>query len=58
MSRSRRDKENKRYYLLPGQGGSAHRRKQYFILKWSVITALVVSAILAALMYWLNRPKL
>ena len=58
MFRSKRDKEKKRFYLLPGQGGSAYRRKQKFILKWSVIAALIVSAILGALMYWLNRPKL
>jgi hypothetical protein len=60
MHRSRHDKEKdkKRFYLLPGQGGRAHRRKQWFILKWSLLAALVVAGILAALMYWLNRPKL
>jgi hypothetical protein len=57
MFRSKHDKEHKRYDLLPGQGGRAHRRKQKFILKWSVIAALIVSAILAAAMYWLNRPQ-
>ena len=58
MARSRHDKEKHRFYLLPGQGGRAHRRKERFILKWSVIAALVVAGTLAALMYWLNRPKL
>jgi len=58
MVRSRRDKESKRFYLLPGQGGSAYRRKQNTILKWSVITALIVSAMMAALMYWYSRPQL
>jgi len=58
MFRSKRDKEHNRFYLLPGQGGSAHRRKQNFILTWSVIVALIVSAILAALMYWLSHPQL
>jgi hypothetical protein len=59
MHRSRhdRDRDKHRYYLLPGQGGKAHRRKQRFILKWSVIAALVVSLILAAVMYWLSRPN-
>jgi hypothetical protein len=52
--RSKRNKETERFYLLPGQGGAAYRRKQKFILKWSIIAALVVSAILAALMYWLD----
>ena len=34
---SKRNKEPERYYLLPGQGGSAYRRKQKFILKWSIL---------------------
>jgi hypothetical protein len=60
MARSRhdRDKEKGRFYLLPGQGGRAHRRKQWFILSWSLIVALVVAGVLAALMIWMNRPKL
>jgi hypothetical protein len=53
-----RDKDKHRFYLLPGQGGRAHRRKQWRILSWSLFAALVVAGILAALMYWLNRPKL
>jgi len=58
MARSRNDrvKEKERFYLLPGQGGRAHREKQKLIIKWSVIAAIVVAGILAALMYWLNRP--
>jgi hypothetical protein len=60
MHRSRhdRDKDKNRFYLLPGQGGRAHRRKQWRILKWSLFVALVVSGIMAGVMYWLNRPKL
>ena len=53
-----RDKDKSRFYLLPGQGGRAHRRKQWRILKWSLFVALVASGILAALMVWLDRPKL
>ena len=58
MARSRHDrvKEKERFYLLPGQGGRAHRQKQKLIIKWSVIAAIVVAGILAWLMYWLNRP--
>jgi hypothetical protein len=51
-------KERERYYLLPGQGGHAYRRKQKFILKWVVIAALAVSAIFAAALYWLDRANL
>ena len=63
MHRSRHNKHSKgndknRFYLLPGQGGRAHRRKQLRILVGSLIAALVVAGILAALMYWLNRPKI
>jgi hypothetical protein len=48
-------KEPERYYLLPGQGGRAARRKQMLFWKWSIIAGLVVSAILAAVLYLLNR---
>lgn len=58
MSGSKAGKERERYYLLPGQGGHAYRRKQKFILKWSILAALVVSAILAAVLYWMNHSKL
>ncbi len=53
----KRNKETERFYLLPGQGGQAYRRKQKFILKWSIVVGLVVSAVLGALMYFLNKPK-
>jgi hypothetical protein len=55
MFRSKPDKEPERYYLLPGMGGQSFRRKQAFFLKWSIIAGLGISAILAALMYLLNR---
>jgi len=57
MFGSKASKERERYYLLPGQGGHAYRRKQKFILKWAVLAALAVSAVLAAALYWMNHPK-
>ena len=59
MARSRHDKEKdkKRYYLLPGMGGRMYRQKQKLIIKRSVIAGLVVAGVLAAIMYWLNRPS-
>jgi hypothetical protein len=61
MSRSRQHKsrrdDTKRFYLLPGQGGRAYRRKQIYILKWSVAAALFVSAIMAVILYWIDRAK-
>jgi hypothetical protein len=57
ISGSKSGKERERYYLLPGQGGHAYRRKQKFILKWSVIAGLIVSAVLSVIMYLLNRQQ-
>lgn len=53
----KRKKENQRFYLLPGQGGQAYRRKQRFIFIWSIVVGLLVAGLLGALMYWLSRPK-
>ena len=55
MFRSKPDKEPERFYLLPGLGGREARRKHLYFLKLSVIAALGISAILAALMYLFNR---
>jgi hypothetical protein len=55
MFRSKPDKEPERFYLLPGQGGRAARRKHLYFLKWSIVAAVGISAILAAVMYLLNR---
>jgi hypothetical protein len=57
LLRSKRDKETQRFYLLPGQGGEAYRRKQKFILKWTIIAALVGGAIFSLLMYWFDSVK-
>ncbi len=53
----KRAKEAQRFYLLPGQGGAAYRRKQRFILTWATIVGLAVAAVLGGLMYFLNQPK-
>jgi hypothetical protein len=53
----KRNKEAERFYLLPGQGGQAYRRKQKFLLAWAVIVGLAVSVALVALMYYLNKSK-
>ncbi|MEI9863009.1 MAG: hypothetical protein WDN00_00305 [Limisphaerales bacterium] len=57
MFGSKRNKETERFYLLPGQGGEAFRRKQKVLIKWSIVVGLLMAAILGALMYWMNRPK-
>lgn len=53
----KRDKEPERFYLLPGQGGSAYRRKRNVMIVWSVILALLLSGGLAALFYYMNRTQ-
>lgn len=50
-------KEPERYYLFPGMGGRAARRKQWYFWKWSVLAGLAIAALLAALLYLLNRVK-
>jgi hypothetical protein len=52
-----RDPEKERYYLLPGMGGRAYRRKQQIALVWAIAIGLVVSGILAGLMYLLSSGK-
>jgi uncharacterized membrane protein YdfJ with MMPL/SSD domain len=54
MFRSSRDKETKRFYLLPGMGGRAWRRKQNLILKWSVAAAVIACVILGILFFLLD----
>ncbi|MGO9476554.1 MAG: hypothetical protein ACLP7I_01270 [Limisphaerales bacterium] len=57
MFRQKANKEPERFYLLPGQGGRAARRKHLYFLKWSIVVALGLSAILGLVMYLLNRVR-
>ena len=50
-----RDKEKDRFYLLPGMGGRALRRKRRVFLIWAVVAGLFVSGILAGILYWNAR---
>ena len=52
-----RDKERKRFYLLPGMGGRAYRRKQRYILTSSLLVGLIVGLVLAVVLYWINRSR-
>jgi hypothetical protein len=49
-----RDKERDRFYLLPGMGGRALRRKNSIFLLWSLGAGLVVALLVAAVIWWLN----
>jgi hypothetical protein len=46
-------KERERFYLLPGMGGSALRRKRKAALQWSIAAGILVSALVAGLLYLL-----
>jgi hypothetical protein len=51
----KRDKEKDRFYLLAGMGGRALRRKHRLFLGWSIVFGVVVSAIVACLLYLMSR---
>jgi hypothetical protein len=52
-----RDKERERFYLLPGMGGRARRQKEMRFLRWSLAAGLLVSAVLACVLYLISRGK-
>jgi hypothetical protein len=52
-----RDKEKHRFYLLPGMGGRALRRKHRRFLGWSIAIGLVVSGVLAWLLFILSNQR-
>jgi hypothetical protein len=49
-----RNKEQERFYLLPGMGGRALRRKQKIVLIWAVIAGLITATIVAVAILWAN----
>lgn len=53
MERRKSRKEQSRYYLLPGQGGRAFIRKCRQILLWALLFGLIVSSILAVILYYI-----
>jgi hypothetical protein len=56
MSADDKEKDRERFYLLPGMGGRAFRRKRRIIIQWSIAIGLLVSALLALVLYLANRP--
>ena len=55
MSWFARNKEPERFYLLPGMGGRALRQKQLRFLRWSIAIGLVVSGVVAVVLYLISR---
>lgn len=54
MFGTKKNKEEHRYYLLPGMGKS-NRRHHQRVLFWSVIVGSIFAALFGSLLYWLNR---
>lgn len=52
-----RNRERQRFYLLPGQGGRPLRRKRKVFLVWSLIVGMLVSGVIAALIFWSDRAS-
>jgi hypothetical protein len=50
-----KNKPKERFYLLPGMGGRALRRKRKLMLQAAIAAGLFVSVILAGILYWINR---
>lgn len=51
------DKDRQRFYLLPGMGGRAYRRKQKVHLNYSLAVGLLISVLIAVVLYLLNRSN-
>jgi hypothetical protein len=54
----KKKRPRERFYLLPGQGGRNYHQKQRQILRWSVAAAVLFGTLLAAVMWFMSRPKL
>ena len=51
---TRKNKEEHRYYLLPGMGRSNRRRRKQFI-RWAVFVGIIVSVLFGWLLYYFGR---
>ena len=57
MFAAKKHKERERFYLLPGMGGRNLRRKRWRMLAWSIAVGLVISALLAGVLYLVNQQR-
>ncbi len=55
MSWFKKNKEERRYYLFPGQGGRSLRRKRRMMFWASITIGGLVSGVLALLIWWFNQ---
>jgi heme/copper-type cytochrome/quinol oxidase subunit 2 len=50
-----KNREEHRYYLLPGMG-KANRRKHSLYLRWAVVVGLIISIVIGIIIYFAQRP--
>lgn len=50
----KKNKEEMRYYLLPGMGRSNRRRHQQ-IFRWALVVGVLISAAFGVLIYYMNK---
>ena len=48
--------EEHRYYLLPGMARS-NRRAHALALRWSIVAAIIISAVLGLIIYLVQSPR-
>jgi hypothetical protein len=53
MFRSRKNKEENRYYLLPGMGRSNRQQHQRFI-KWAFVVGIIFAALVGSFVYFIS----
>lgn len=52
-----RNRQRQRFYLLPGMGGRARWRKEMMYLRWAIAAGLLVSALVACILYVLSHNR-
>jgi hypothetical protein len=53
----KKDKPRERFYLFPGQGGRNYRRKQRYIMRWTIAAAVVCGLAAAVVIWWQAHPN-
>ena len=50
-----KNREENRYYLLPGMGRSNRRQRQVY-LRWAILVGFIVAMVVGTLIYFVQRP--
>lgn len=54
MFNRKRNKEEHRYYLLPGMGRSNRARHRQFV-RWAIVVGVVGSVLFGSLLYYMHQ---